>query len=106
MSPTPKPPDAVEINVPVVWGEPPPPQPVNQFVVMARPGEVLLTFGFAAPLLAGTPQEQIEQARVLKATGMKATGVSRIVLNDALAQQLHTVLGQQLAGAAQQRQNP
>ena len=105
MSPT-KPPDADEVNIPALWGDPPPPQAANLFVVMARPGEVVLTFGFAAPLLVGTPEQQREQAQKLTDSGMKVTSVTPLVLSDVVAQQLHTVLGQQLAGIAQQRQNP
>ena len=102
-----KPPAAVEVNIPTLWDDVdlPPPSPANQFVVMARPGEVMLTFGFAAPMLAGTPEQQIEQAQKLATTGLKPALVTRLVVNEVIAQQLHTVLGQQLANAGQQR-NP
>lgn len=104
MTPT-KPPDAVEVNIPTLWDDVdlPPPSPANQFVVMIRPGEVTLTFGFAAPLLVGTREQQIKQAQKLATTGMKPTLVTRLVVSEVIAQQLHTVLGQQLANAGQQR---
>jgi len=100
-----KPPDAVEVNILTLWDavDLPPPSPANQFVVMARPGEVMLTFGFATPLLAGTVEQQIEQAQKLAATGVKPTLITRCVLSEVTAQQLHTVLGQQLANVEQQR---
>ena len=106
MTPTkPKPPGDITLNIPVLWDlqDPPPPNPANLFVVMARPGEVLLTFGFAAPLIAGTIEEQKDQGEKLATTGMKPGLVARYVLSEVVARQLHTVLGQQLAGLEHQK---
>ena len=99
MPPT-KPPDAIAVNIPVRWKDvdPPTPHPANLFVVLARPEEVVLTFGYAAPLIAGTPEEQREQAEQLTATGMKPTLVSQFVVSPLVARQMVTALAQQLGG--------
>jgi len=94
----------IGITIPVQWDleDPPPPHPANQFVVLARPEEVVLTFAFAAPLVVGTPQEQMEQAKKLRSRGgIKPAFVTRVVITAHVARQLHQVLGKQLAGLEQ-----
>ena len=100
MTPTkPQRPSDAAITVPILWDreDPPPPSPANLYLIQTRPGEVVLTFGFVAPIIAGTPEEQQQQARQLSSDGAKPAYVTRLVLNAHVAQELHQSLGEQLA---------
>ncbi len=103
-----KPPEEISTTIPVLWDRVDPilPKPANLFVVLARPDEVVLTFGFLAPIVAGTPQQEREQTQKLAAEGMAPELVARVVLNVSNAQALHRVLGQQLGHLSNQSDTP
>jgi hypothetical protein len=95
--------EMASVTVSAEWSsDQPTPQWANQFVVQSRPevGEVVLTFGIVAPVLAGTGKEQLAQVEKLQERGLQVTPVTRVMLTRQIAEQFCEVLGSQLGIAA------
>ena len=90
------------ISVTTRWpDELPAPQWANQVVVQLRrdAGEVVLTFGAANPLLAGTWEEQAAQAdKINKSGGEVIKSVVRIAMSPEIAKLFYNVFHGQLEG--------
>ena len=84
------------VTIPFTWPNPPPAlRYSNQFVVEIRDTLVSLTFGQVSPvLMAGTPQEQRDDAVRLSEAGLEVQDVTRVVLSMPVAVQLLRVLSQ------------
>ena len=90
--------DNNEVSIPLNWrADQPVPTASNVFHMQKTPtNEVVVTFGYAAPMIFGEPDQQNTQLESLVLNGLTAETVARVCLSVSAAQQLLKALSTEL----------